>query len=109
LLKAYDELEPGRAAKLLILAEDQARHRMTLETTHLRSDRRRSWAGLGAGFAVAMTALGCGTWLIFLGHDLSGGAVVGVDLLGLVSTFIYGTQSQRTERIEKTRLMTGRK
>jgi hypothetical protein len=43
-----------------------------------------------------------------MNHDVAGASIVGLGLTGLVGTFIYGTQSQRKERIEKTRIMTGK-
>lgn len=105
ILREYDELVPGSAKTFIDTFSDQAHHRMDLEKTHLRSDRRRSWGGLIAGFVVAMTALCGGIWLVYMGHDTAGATIGTVGLGGLVGTFVYGTKSQRTERIEKAKLM----
>lgn len=109
ILKEYNEIVPGSAQTFVDVFTEQARHRMNLEQTHLRSDRRRSWGGLIAGFIIAMTALCGGILLVYLDHDAAGATIGTTGLGGLVGTFIYGAKSQRTERIEKARLMAGRK
>jgi uncharacterized membrane protein len=109
LLREYEELCPGTAEQFIGAFVRQVDHRINLETRYLKSDRRRSWGGLAAGFVVAMTALIGGIWLVYLGHDAAGAAIGTTGLGGLVGTFIYGTRSQRTERIEKAKIARGRK
>lgn len=82
---------------------------MALETRVINSDIRRSWWGLAAGFTVAMTIILMGGSLVYLGHDTAGATIATIGLASLVGTFIYGTASQRSERIEKAKIMTGQK
>lgn len=109
MLKQYDEIAPGAAKLFIETFRDQAHHRMELEKAYLKSDRRRSWGGLVAGFVIAMTALCGGMTLVYFGHDLAGTTLGTSGLGGLVGTFVYGTRSQRSERLEKAKIMTGRK
>jgi uncharacterized membrane protein len=109
LLKLFDEIDPGRAKRLMDWAEDQSRHRMILESRVIRSDIWKSWAGLIAAFIITMTAIVGGGILIYLGHEVSGATVATSGLVGLSGTFIYGTSSQRRERIDKAKIMSGRK
>jgi hypothetical protein len=73
------------------------------------SDIRKSYLGLTAAFLIAMTGFGVGGWAIFTGHDAAGAVCVGTPLAGLVGVFITGTSSRRQERIEKAKIMTGKK
>jgi hypothetical protein len=82
---------------------------MALERQVIRSDIVRSWAGLISAFIITMTAIVSGGALIYGGHDWAGLGVVTLGLSGLAGTFIYGTSSQRRERADKARMMSGRK
>jgi uncharacterized membrane protein len=109
LLKKFDELDPGRAARLMNLAEDQSRHRMNLEKYVIGSDVRRSWAGLVSALLIAAAVVFVGWDAVRLGHPGSAATIITVGLSSLVGTFIYGTSSVRRERTEKARIMSGRK
>jgi hypothetical protein len=37
-------------------------------------------------------------WLIHGGHDVAGSILGAVDVVGLVATFVYGSQGRRQER-----------
>lgn len=109
MLKEYDLIVPGSAARILDLAERQADHRMSLEQRVTTSDMRRSWGGLIAGFVCQLTAIGSGSTLAYLGQPVAGGTIATVSMAAVVYAFVYGTRSQRQERVEKTKLMVGRK
>jgi uncharacterized membrane protein len=109
LLKKFDEIDPGRAARLMDWAEDQSRHRMAIEARVIKNDIIKSWVGLVSAFVLTMTAIILGFILIYCGHDWAGSVVSTSGLAGLAGTFIYGTSSQRRERTEKAMIMSGRK
>jgi uncharacterized membrane protein len=104
-LKQYNDLVPGSAARILDQAEKQTAHRIELEKLVTTSDIWRANWGLAAGFTVAMTAIVGGIALAFFGHEVSGGAIAGVAGAGLVSAFIYGTTVRKNERQDRARLM----
>lgn len=89
------------------MAERQAEHRMDLETRVVKADIRRSNAGLAAGFVVAGSFLVAACVLVISGHEIAGAVIGGIDIVGLVSAFVYGTISRRGERRERVRMMTG--
>ncbi len=101
MLKAYDDVIPGAAERILALAERQAAHRQKIESTVVRGDTMRSWAGLIAGAFVAVLFLGVAALLVSTGHDLAGVAIGTTTLVSIVGTFIYGTESRRRERTTK--------
>jgi uncharacterized membrane protein len=107
-LREYDELVPGSAKQIMDLFEAQSRHRMAMESHVIRSDVRRSWTGLVLGFVVAMSVVACGTWMIAIGHDWAGGSMITTGLGSIVGVFVYGSRSQRQERVQKAQIIGNR-
>lgn len=101
-LRQYDEAAPGAANRILKMAENQSGHRIRLEGVVVNGDSRRAYLGLSAGFLVALTVIGCGTFLIYTGHDWAGASLVGLDLASFVGVFVYGTKVRRDERRQKS-------
>ncbi len=100
-LKAYDMVVPGAAERIISMAERQQAHRHSLERTVIDGDTKRASLGLAAGALFAFSTLGAGIYLISGGHELSGVALFGTTLASVVGTFVYGTQSRKTEREER--------
>jgi uncharacterized membrane protein len=100
-LKAYDMVVPGAAERIISMAERQQAHRHGLEKIVIQGDTQRAFWGLVAGTVFAFGSLGAGTYLISNGREASGVALVGTTLVSVVGTFIYGTQSRKTERQER--------
>jgi len=103
MLAEYNDVAPGAAERIFAIFEKQAHHRMDLERTVIRSDVRRSWAGLVVGAILSTGVIGLGYVLVLSGHPVEGAAVVGVDIVGLVSCFVIGTTTRKNERVEKRR------
>jgi uncharacterized membrane protein len=100
-LKGYEEVLPGSADRILKMAEGQSSHRQALETVAVNGGHRRSWWGLWLGFASTLVVMGLGAGMVFAGHDAAGASVMGIDVVGLASVFVYAQQSQRRERQTK--------
>lgn len=100
ILRQYDELVPGAAARILAQAEQQTSHRIYLEKKVIESDISRSWAGLICGFILAMTIIIGGCVLVAQDHDGAGATIATVGVASLVSVFVYGT-SQRWQELQK--------
>lgn len=71
----------------------------------LESSIRRSGWGLGAGFIVALVALGVSAFAAERGQQWPAAVIGGGTLASLVSTFIYGSKSRREERSERLKQM----
>lgn len=108
MLEHYNEIVPGAAERILAMAEQNGEHRRGLESYAVRAEHRRSIAGLVAGSVVAVAMLGCGTWVTLEGHAAVGIAIIGLDVGSIVGTFVYGSERRRSERVERTKMMTGR-
>jgi uncharacterized membrane protein len=105
MLKQYGEIDSSFPNRIMIMAEGQATHRQNLETIVIKSDISRSKMGLFAGVFVVILAFGTSIFFIYHGFQVWGGIVGGSSIIGLVSIFVYGSQSRRTERIKKAALM----
>jgi len=100
-LKMYDMVQPGLAERIVLMAERQSSHRMELEKIVIGGNSNRANWGLVLGFVIALLFLGSGTYLISENHDWAGSSIITVTVGTLVGAFIYGTNSQKEERIEK--------
>ena len=88
---------PGAAERILAMAERESGHRQAME----RSESKLSFTGLIAGATVAIAALAAGTGVIFLGHEIAGTVIVGIDLVGLAGIFVYGSRTYRRDGLEE--------
>ncbi len=101
-LQGYENIIPGSANRILEMAEKQTEHRIELEKIVIQGDTTRSYVGLIAGFILSAMVIVGGIYLISTGHDWAGGVLVGLDLVGLASVFVYGSRSRRAEREQKS-------
>lgn len=100
-LRMYDELIPGAANRILVMAEEQAKHRKELERTVIRSGTRDSLLGIISGFLIAVVTILSGVYVIVQGYEWGGTILGSAGLGGLVGVFVYGTRSNRKERERK--------
>ena len=85
-LAHYERVAPGAAERILAVFERQVKHRLSMEA---RDSKRRDW-GLALAFIVVILLVATGAWLVFLGHDWAGAAVIAIDVVGLAAVFITG-------------------
>ena len=104
-LQQYENIIQGAAERIISMAEKQAEHRQFLEKTVITGDSKRAFCGLWVGAGVALCVLGGAVFLIYSGHDYAGTVIGGLDIVSLVSVFVYGTVSRRSERAQKAMLM----
>lgn len=110
-MRAYEEVLPGAADRILTMAESQQAHRHDLERATVHEAANRSWWGLRLGFVIALVAIGVGAGAIFTGHALAGFALIIAQAAALAGVFVIGRVEQRKERVEKealTRLPPGK-
>jgi len=100
-LQRLEEIAPGAANRILTISEKQADHRIDMERTLVNHALKRGHWGLVAGFVLsAMVILG-GIFLISGGHDWAGGILISMNLVGLASVFVYGSNSRRSHRQDR--------
>ena len=87
-LERYAELIPSAGDRILTMAEQALAHDIHMET----EGAKRASQGLIAGTTVALAALAVALVAILSGEPIVGGVIAGVDLVGLVGVYIYGTR-----------------
>jgi hypothetical protein len=58
---------------------------------------------------MGMTCVCGGIWLSYHGKETAGLGIATVSVVGLVTAFLRGVAAKREERVEKAKVMTGRK
>lgn len=85
-MREYDHMLPGLAARIVDWAEREAEHRRSIE----RSLLRLSWAGLWCALTVTLVTISGGMMLALQGRSTAGLIGVVGAVAGLVIVFIAG-------------------
>lgn len=101
-LARYNDIEPGLANRIVLMAEKQSDHRQTLEMIAVRSGAWNSRWGLVAGWSIGMASVIGGVWIISIGKSTEGLATLITSLVSLVGIYVYGKRSMQKE-LEKKR------
>lgn len=105
ILRQYEDLVPGSAARMIAQADRQTDHRIAIERTVIQSDTERSRLGLKYGFWLSLLSIGGGCVLVGLGHDGAGATIATAAVASLASVFIYGTATRRRELARKAKMV----
>ncbi len=97
LLAKYERTLPGLADRLVLIAENESEHRRALQ----RRAARLSELGLGAGFTIAMTALGGGIYLVHEGSSVEGMGSIILAITSLVLVFLTRGKRHVADRAEE--------
>ncbi|MCK9582157.1 MAG: DUF2335 domain-containing protein [Endomicrobiales bacterium] len=103
MLERYNQIVPGAAERILKMAESQSAHRQNLEKTVIKFDTRNSTLGVICALLIALGGLFLAFYAIRMNHVKAGVIISTIDIVGLVSTFIYGTQIRRQEREKRNK------
>ncbi len=106
-LKAYDIALPGLAERIVQGWESQSSHRMSLEKSVIEGDNKRANWGLASATLISLAVLGVSGVLAMHDHETVAAILAGVDMAALAGVFVYGTNSRKQERVEKSKVMTG--
>ena len=90
ILKGYNEIIPGAAERVLVMAENEAKHQREMEATALRTARAEVRLGQWLGFGIGIAVLGTSIAALFLGSPWVAGILGGTTIVGLVSVFVIG-------------------
>ena len=105
ILRGFDELVPGAAARLIKLAEDEAEHRRKIETMAIdaniatqqnqlalgekqqKSVFRSDLIGQVFGLIVCLSSIAAAIYLGINGHDWLAGAIAAIPTAALIQAF----------------------
>ena len=78
-----------------------------MESRIVQSDIRHRAASLVIGSTIALAIIGCGVWLISIGHDLAGATLVICTLGTVLGSYIFSRLGLLEELAQKRRRMIG--
>lgn len=97
LLSQYNDVVPNGAERLMKMAEVQQSHRQELEKTVVNGNVKAESRGQWMGLFISVAVITAGTYLAAIGRQITGGILVGVDVVALASVFVIGKQKQQRE------------
>lgn len=78
-LRSYEDVVPGAAERILVITEDQSKHRMAMEKDAQKGDFRITYLGLATAFTLSLTLIGVGAFTVCIGYAWAGTSIVGVN------------------------------
>jgi uncharacterized membrane protein len=102
-LAEYEQVLPGLAERIVKMAETQMVHRQGLEAKHLDGESRRANRGQYCGLVVALGGFLLSGWCVIHGQAVTAALIASLDLVSLVSTFLYGTKMKQQELAKRAR------
>lgn len=89
-LAKYNKIIPNGAERIMRIAENEQHHSITMEAKMLTATIWTTRLGQIFGLVIGLTVIILGFICIMMGHDLSGTAMSGLGVTGLVSIFVIG-------------------
>ena len=90
ILQGYDHVVPGAAERIVVMAENEAKHRHDMDRRVLSADesflRRGQWCGFSLGIAGLVTSLAA----LYLGSPDVAKVIGTTTVLGLAAVFVIG-------------------
>ena len=91
----YNSVIPNGADRIMIMAEKQQEHRISIEKTIIKSQSNQSRLGQIFGLIMGLVGIGSGTYLASIGSTTVGGIIAGTTVVSLVSVFVIGKRMQQ--------------
>lgn len=101
ILERYNQVVPGLADRIVVMAESQARHRQALEQSVINGNIRNERLGQVFAFIIAMSVIVGSLGLLWHGRSTEG--LVGIlgTLVTLAGVFIFGRWSKSKELAQR--------
>lgn len=97
ILDGYNKIVPGAAERILKMAEDQAKHRHSLEKKLVGTETRNSTFGLFFAFILVALLIIAGSLLIYFGKPIGGLATTITAIAAVVVSFIVQKKSDKPQ------------
>ena len=97
----WEQLLPGSADRILVMAEEQQSHRMQQENRGQQAAIERDKRAMNRGFVLALILMLLSAFALYLGSDLVGFGFVATSVVSLAGVFLYSYRSARQELREK--------
>lgn len=85
----YNAVVPNAAERILVMAEEQSKHRHFIEKFLIIGESMKSWIGLFFAFLVVVGGMAAGTFLIMSDKEITGLLSMFTPLALVAGIFIY--------------------
>ena len=93
-LRRYDELIPGSAERIFLLAEDQTRQRYELERAQIEADTVKTYVALGTAAGIAALCVVLGFIIVVAGNEV-GAFIATLGIALFAGVFLYTSRDRR--------------
>lgn len=94
-LGKYNDVIPNGADRIMKMAENQANHRIGIETRVIKSQSIQSVIGQIFGLLIGICGIFAGTYLASVGQSWVGSIIAGGTVISLVSIFVIGKRNMK--------------
>lgn len=94
-LERYDSLITNGAERIMVMAEEQSKHRRSLEAQVVKEQTESSKRGQIFAALLAAFLIAAGTWAFTTDHEEVSATIFGVTVVGLVTVFIVGKEQDK--------------
>jgi uncharacterized membrane protein len=101
MLEEYEHVQTGLADRIVSMAENEQKHRHSLETLAVSGEINKDRRGQRYALAVSLIIIIGSVGLIYANHEISGSVLAGGTLTGLAYIFITGRKKDDTDTDEK--------
>jgi uncharacterized membrane protein len=88
----YNKSVPNGAERIMAMAEEQQKSRISNETLQLKEGIKTEKRGQVLAFSICLFALSVSAFLAFNGHEVTASIIGGIDLVTLA--FVFNKTSQ---------------
>lgn len=101
-LTQYNLVIPNGAERIMIMAEKQQEHRMSLETKAISSQLKQSGMGQNFGFALSLSIIVASVYLASIGHETTACVLGGATIVSLAIIFVLGKRPKSNAETKKS-------
>jgi len=92
-LEHYERIQPGFAQRIITLAEDEAKHRRSIDVSVVKMNYRLSWVGIISGLLAISGVLALCYYAFSLGHATQAASIAVGVLVSIGGVFLYRRSS----------------
>jgi uncharacterized membrane protein len=92
-LSGYNEIVPGAAERIILMAEKSQDHQIYMERTAIAAQKRESLVGQIFALVISLSAFGTAVLMAVMGHPTVAGVIGGSTVVSLAVAFITGRKA----------------
>ncbi len=100
-MERYAQIDPTLPDRIMTMAENQSEHRQIIEKKAVSAAEKQRTLGTLCATVLGLAAIVSGTVCILAGYSAYGIAAILGTIATLAGAFIYGTNSNKKERMQK--------